>query len=77
MNIKRITKFSKNTLRDLNLLLLQLSSRGYQMDSNKFKKVLENRNFGQEISNKAFADAGKYDWKQRAENIISFYKTET
>ena len=44
MNIKRITKFSKNTLRDLNLLLLQLSSRGYQMDSNKFKKVLENKN---------------------------------
>lgn len=44
MIIKRIVNFNKIALKDLNLLLLQLSSRGYQMNVKQFKKVLKNKN---------------------------------
>ncbi len=44
MKIQRIVRFDKKTLSDLNLLLLQLTLRRYQMDVSHLKKVLGNKN---------------------------------
>ncbi len=44
MKIQRIVRFDKKTLSDLNLLLLQLTLRKYQMDAKYLKKVLGNKN---------------------------------
>ena len=42
--IKKISRFSEKTLKDLNNLLLQISTSGYQMDSTRLKKVIKNKN---------------------------------
>lgn len=44
MQIKRIKNYNKNTLKDLNALLLQLSSRGYQATPKQLKLTLKNKN---------------------------------
>jgi|SRR5581483_6711575 len=41
--IKRIQRFSPKLLEDLNKLLLQLSSSGFQMDKRHIKAVLKNK----------------------------------
>ena len=42
--IKRISRFSKKTLKDLNTLALQISSRKYQMTASHLKSLLKNKN---------------------------------
>ena len=44
MQIRRIKNYSKNTLKDLNILLLQLSSREYQITLKQLKSTLKNKN---------------------------------
>lgn len=44
MVIKRITNFGQKVFKDLNWLLLQLSSVGYQMKENRLKEVIKNKN---------------------------------
>jgi len=44
MTIKRIEHFSPEDLKDINKLLLQLSSRGYQMKEDDFKTALKDKN---------------------------------
>lgn len=43
ITLKRINKFGKDALKDMNHLLLQLSSRGYQMTPRHFKEVIKNK----------------------------------
>ena len=42
--IKRINRFSEKTLKDLNVLALQISSRKYQMTASHLKSLLKNKN---------------------------------
>jgi len=44
VQIRRIKNYNKNTLKDLNALLLQLSSRGYQATPKQLKSTLKNKN---------------------------------
>ena len=44
LTIKRLNRFSVKALEDLNLLLLQLSSRGYQMKDRQLKSAMKNKN---------------------------------
>lgn len=45
MNIKRITKFSKNDLENLNLLLLEWSANHYQITKSYFKVLIKKSYF--------------------------------
>lgn len=42
--IRRIVRFSKSAFSDLNKLLFQLSSSGYQMTESRLKKVIKEKN---------------------------------
>lgn len=44
ISVKKLANATKDALKDINMLLLQLSSRKYQMDMQQLKSVLEDKN---------------------------------